>query len=160
METITKSQALEIFCDNLDEILFACKDNLYYSISKIERPQISKIKSAQLLLVKNDVVKLKEKEAREKYEPTIRHIEAMRNKKEGDIDDMMIQRAKEYPIATILNVTRKGNISCPFHQDKTPSLSIKNNRFKCFSCQESGDSIDLYMKLNNTNFNQAVKALQ
>ena len=36
---------------------------------------------------------------------------------------------------------------CPFHDDRHPSLRFKGNRFKCFSCGESGDVIDLVMKL-------------
>ena len=32
---------------------------------------------------------------------------------------------------------------CPFHNDHTPSLTFKKNKFKCWSCGESGDSISL-----------------
>lgn len=38
---------------------------------------------------------------------------------------------------------------CPFHNDKTPSLSInpKNGKFRCFSCGENGDGIDIVQRL-------------
>lgn len=72
----------------------------------------------------------------------------------------MIERAKGYPIYQLLNVTRKGNISCPFHQDKNPSFHIKkNNKFTCYSCGEYGDVIDLYRKLHHVSLKEAVKAL-
>jgi hypothetical protein len=72
----------------------------------------------------------------------------------------MIARAKEYPIATMLNVQRRGNVSCPFHKDLKPSFQIKpNNTFTCYSCGEYGDAIDLYKKLNNCSFNEAVQYL-
>lgn len=79
---------------------------------------------------------------------------------EDQITYIDIERAKDYSIRDILHVQKpKGNISCPFHDDKNPSFSIKNNRFKCFSCQESGDSIALYQKINDCSFKEAVKAL-
>ena len=46
---------------------------------------------------------------------------------------------------------------CPFHQDRHPSLHFKNNRFKCFSCGESGDVIDLVMRYMNISFKEAVE---
>ena len=76
------------------------------------------------------------------------------------LTDSEIQRARDYPIRDLLHVQNaRGNISCPFHQDKTPSMGIKNNRFHCFSCGEKGDVITLYQKLNDCDFKTAVKAL-
>lgn len=73
----------------------------------------------------------------------------------------MIARAKQFPIAQLLNQTRKGNVSCPFHKDRTPSLQIKkNNTFTCYSCGEYGDAIHLYRKMHNTSFVEAVRNLQ
>ncbi len=77
------------------------------------------------------------------------------------IDANSILRAKQHPITTLLNVHRVGNISCPFHSDKTPSFQItKKNTFTCHSCGEFGDVIDLYKKLHNCDFKTAVAALQ
>lgn len=81
----------------------------------------------------------------------------------GKIEDLSpesIAIAKNYPITQLLNVTRKGNISCPFHKDKAPSFQItKRNTFTCYSCGEYGDVIDLYQKIYHTSFLEAVKAL-
>jgi len=35
-----------------------------------------------------------------------------------------------------------GFITCPFHQEKTPSLRIFEKRFYCFGCGASGDVTD------------------
>ncbi|MDO4497997.1 MAG: CHC2 zinc finger domain-containing protein [Bacteroidales bacterium] len=50
---------------------------------------------------------------------------------------------------------------CPFHSDKHPSLSFdtKRNIFKCWSCGEHGDNIDLVMKYLKKDFKAACKWL-
>ncbi|MGL4107244.1 CHC2 zinc finger domain-containing protein [Clostridium sp. LP20] len=60
---------------------------------------------------------------------------------------------------------REGYINCPFHADKTPSLSVKffpdanKERFKCWGCEEKGDSLDFIMKSKNCNIVEAKKYL-
>ena len=58
-----------------------------------------------------------------------------------------------------IEIKRNHKASCPFHQDRKPSMSFKNNRFKCFSCGESGGVIDLVAKLHNIEPPEAVKRL-
>lgn len=50
---------------------------------------------------------------------------------------------------------------CPFHNEKTPSFSIKQDGqfFKCFGCGESGNVITFLMKLENVDFLTAVEML-
>ncbi len=48
---------------------------------------------------------------------------------------------------------------CPFHDDHTPSLTFKKNKFKCWSCGESGDSISLVEKVLGKNFIDACRWL-
>jgi len=74
--------------------------------------------------------------------------------------------AKKYPIEKIykekLKSTGKTKVGvCPFHSEKTPSFVVysETNTFHCFGCQETGDVIDLYMKLNNVSFKGALEAL-
>lgn len=45
-----------------------------------------------------------------------------------------------------LAVNRNSMCICPFHQDKRPSMKL-DERFYCFACQATGDSIDLVAKL-------------
>ena len=52
---------------------------------------------------------------------------------------------------------------CPFmdHDDRNPSFYIfPDNRFKCFGCRESGDSIDFVQKLNGLSFKDTLKHLE
>ena len=56
-----------------------------------------------------------------------------------------LQKLRDLPIEGVaerlgLRVERHKCL-CPFHDDHTPSLSFKNNKFRCWSCGESGDSI-------------------
>lgn len=81
------------------------------------------------------------------------------NKCAGKITDEMIASAKEYPIDYLITVKNKKAL-CLFHDDHHPSLAVfKDNRFKCFSCGESGDVISLAMKIKSINFIEAVKFL-
>jgi DNA primase len=50
----------------------------------------------------------------------------------------------------------KGFANCPFHNEKTPSLTTWENRYKCFGCGESGDVIDFVMAFHNISFKQAI----
>lgn len=51
--------------------------------------------------------------------------------------------------------------SCPFHEDKTPSLKVDPERqtFFCFSCQDGGDAIAFIQKLHGLSFKDALKHL-
>jgi DNA primase catalytic core len=53
-------------------------------------------------------------------------------------------------------------VSCPFHDDKTPSCVItpKENLFHCFGCGEAGSVIDWVMKTQGVSFRHAVEILQ
>ena len=50
---------------------------------------------------------------------------------------------------------------CPFHNEKTPSFSIKQDGqfFKCFGCGESGNVITFVKKMENVDFMTAVEML-
>lgn len=63
-----------------------------------------------------------------------------------------------------LTLNRRGGnfwACCPFHNEKTPSFSIKPDGqfYKCFGCGESGNVITLVMKLENVDFLTAVEIL-
>lgn len=44
---------------------------------------------------------------------------------------------------------------CPLHVDNTPSMSFHGGRFKCFSCGEGGDVIDLVAALTGLSIKDA-----
>ena len=54
----------------------------------------------------------------------------------------------------------KGNKAhCPFHNDRTPSLSFYegNRKYHCFSCGAHGDVIDLVQRLLNISSKDALQ---
>lgn len=54
---------------------------------------------------------------------------------------------------------KNNKISCPFHSDSTPSLSIKDNKWHCFSCGRGQDVIDFIMDLKDVNYVEACRYL-
>lgn len=50
---------------------------------------------------------------------------------------------------------------CPFHNEKTPSFSVSQNKqiFHCFGCGEGGNVISFIMKHENVSFSEAVVIL-
>ena len=54
---------------------------------------------------------------------------------------------------------RPNQYICPFHNEKTPSMFIKNNKFKCYGCQANGSVIDLVMGIEKISTGDAIKLL-
>jgi DNA primase len=50
---------------------------------------------------------------------------------------------------------------CPFHDEKTPSLSVRpgHGTFHCFGCGEGGSVVDFMMKIEHLGFVEAVERL-
>ena len=80
-----------------------------------------------------------------------------------DIQDIDIKKLIEDETGNKFN--REGYISCPFHSDKTPSLSVKffpdanKERFKCWGCSEQGDAIDFISKIKGLDYTASRKYL-
>ena len=67
-------------------------------------------------------------------------------------------------ISSYLTVKRAGahmKACCPFHNEKTPSLMISQERqsFKCFGCGEGGDIFSFIEKIEGVDFYNALKIL-
>mgnify|MGYP003356945601 FL=1 len=58
-----------------------------------------------------------------------------------------------------ISFNRRGFALCPFHNEKTASLSIKNEHYKCFGCGAYGGVIDFIMEYFNLTFKQAITKL-
>lgn len=70
----------------------------------------------------------------------------------------VIAKARSYPITNL--VQHKNFMAvCPFHNEKTPSMYLKNNFYHCFGCGVNGDVIDFYMKDRSVSFKEAVEYL-
>jgi hypothetical protein len=89
-------------------------------------------------------------------------LSSNREPKEGDITSRMIQTAKEYPMENLITFNRSGFASCPWHQEKTPSLhKMRNaNKVYCFGCHKSADPIDWVQQRDGVDFPTAVRSLQ
>lgn len=61
-----------------------------------------------------------------------------------------------------LEVTSNNKVCCPFHNERTPSLSIYNEgtSFYCFGCGVSGDGISFVMEHDSIPFKQAVDKVE
>ena len=74
-----------------------------------------------------------------------------------------IEKLRSLPcegVAQRLGLTVKRHKAlCLFHNDHTPSMTFKKNKFKCWSCGESGDAISLVEKVLNKDFPDACRWL-
>ena len=74
-----------------------------------------------------------------------------------------LQQLRDLPIEGVaerlgLQVSRHKCL-CPFHDDHRASLTFKNNKFKCWSCGESGNTISLAEKVLGKDFKEACQWL-
>lgn len=51
------------------------------------------------------------------------------------------------------------NIKCLFHNDSKPSMGVKDEYYKCFSCGAGGDVISFVMNYCGVGFNEAIVML-
>jgi len=72
------------------------------------------------------------------------------------MDNYELRKLRDLPIEGVaerlgLRVERHKSL-CPFHDDHHASMTFKNNKFKCWSCGESGDTISLAEKMLGKDF--------
>ncbi|WP_294393861.1 DNA primase [uncultured Clostridium sp.] len=78
-----------------------------------------------------------------------------RIKQENDIVDIISENVR-------LKKSGRNYVGlCPFHNDKSPSLSVSQDKqiYKCFSCGEAGNVITFVMKYKKLTFQEAAKYL-
>lgn len=80
------------------------------------------------------------------------------------IDEVLSKNDIVDVISRYVTLSRRGNnywACCPFHMEKTPSMSVKQDGqfFKCFGCGEGGNLITFLMKIENIEFLQALEIL-
>lgn len=86
--------------------------------------------------------------------------EARESNRKDEITPEMVYRAREYPIEQIVRLERNGRAKCVFHGGEDGNMDIRKNFAYCYVCNSSGDSIKIYMQVNDVNFKQAVLAMQ
>ena len=80
------------------------------------------------------------------------------------LDELIAKNDIVSVISKYVTLTRRGNnywACCPFHMEKAPSMSIKEDGqfFKCFGCQEGGNVINFIRKIEDVDFVKAVEIL-
>lgn len=58
-----------------------------------------------------------------------------------------------------VDINHRGYCLCPFHGEKTPSMRIKDDKYKCFGCGAYGDVIDFTGELLGLSFQDSLKRL-
>lgn len=154
-------QALEVFENNLDDIKEALASNIIVDLNN-RQPFTGPWPADDL----NELVVEKITADRTRViKRIVSYQQSKASPQRGKITDADIEQARNYPIAEMFEQLtgqqpRHNMVKCPFHDDNQASMSLaKHNRYKCFACDESGDVISLYMKLQGVNFIQAVKKL-
>ncbi len=173
--TLNLHTALTIFEDHLTEIKDALTSTILEDLQQF--PTVSSTVQEDMTWVTWVRHQVREAQVKELTEGRLRTIKRIITRqqsklthKTGQITDEMIEQAREVPIEDMVDTrvfTSTGKwIACchcplPGHGgERTPSFYIdKHNRFKCFGCDEHGDSIELYMKQHAVTFIQAVKIL-
>ncbi len=161
------TEALDLFSENLIDIKEALHSNIIDDMKALG--QVAHTDDENLLEVRTEVHRLRAEAITHDRNKVIKRIVARltpRSPVHTSITEEDIARAREMPIEEMYSgrLFKSGGKSqcglCPFHKERTPSFHIyKDNRYKCFGCQEHGDAIELYMKTNSVKFIDAVKAL-
>lgn len=160
------NEALLIFSEHIPDIRKACVENAKHIMSTPHKEwdidSDQRVTPEDLLLhaVYIDMVN-----RLAPLERTIKRIDGRCRHASGSLTEENIISAREHSIQELWtelvgSPIRMGMTKCCFHPDKTASMSLRRyNRYHCFGCDEKGDTIDLYMKLQKVDFVQAVKQL-
>lgn len=78
-----------------------------------------------------------------------------------NVTSEMIERARQADIRDFVETNKRRFARCvnPEHEDRNPSMYIKNGFAYCFSCGWSGDVIDIVMNKYDIKFLEAVKMI-
>lgn len=170
----TKRELLEIFPEareylEKEERKCLIVIDAFESIVRYRLKEISKLKDEMSRWFTTEVLGITEGFILDKYERRLKEITLFlnpwyTNKEKGNkITDEDILRAKQYSFENIINFNKSNFALCPFHNEKTPSLSLnkKNNTIHCFgSCGKSWDTIQYLIDYEGISFIEAVKKLQ
>jgi hypothetical protein len=164
---ITLTDALDMFDEHIPDIKQACIENIAHVVSQHHVFPHHLSPPDDIWCVRCEVEKLA---IEQKVAPMRRVLARIVSREQrrpfGSITDEMIARANERDIHEVFTTivgtpVHAGMSTCPLHDDKTASFSMRrHNRYRCFGCDARGSVIDLYMKVQGVGFIQAVRALQ
>src|SRR3990167_7659869 len=148
---IKKGEREEIFLTSSMTFGEAFEARRAYLESKLKEAAADMVKFENNPLCGEDV-KQKYKKAKGDYKWHLKRNESK---------ELNIFQAKERSIKEFIRIGRGDFVSCPFHNEKSPSCHIfdKGRKFNCFGCGEKGSVVDWIMKTQGKTFIEAVKYL-
>ena len=168
MNTLTLYQALDIFQENIPDIISYMSLNLTTDIAE-EKKEAEVLGTGEIADMVRAIRMENKFSDRTRILNNVRsYHNAMLHPRPCQITLTDIDRARSYPMQDLYpgKLRKQGTklwASCCFHaNDKTPSLVIdtKRNNWRCFgACCVGGDAIDFYMRLHKVGFIQAVRKL-
>ena len=172
-EKLSLSDALEIFDPHLDEICESLAENITDQLEALppvpegnnetEKWLWAGVRELEVEAITATPLRVIRRIQSRKYYTSVEHQQDV-----DRITDDDIARSKEVPLEELFEIEMKrvsGKLwcKCPWHaggQESTPSMCIfKDNRYKCFSCGESGDPADYIQKRDGVDFIQAIRQL-
>lgn len=76
------------------------------------------------------------------------------------INQSDINQAKSIPMESLIDQPiKRGQILCPFHNEKTPSCKVYSDHIHCFGCGKTLDTIGYVMETQGLSFIDSVKFL-
>jgi hypothetical protein len=149
---IAEAERLESYCDDLIYRKSPKKDEEFWH-ALVEVLYLNPLRLEQRKILKRDLMYLSMFEGKSSTSNPL------------SVTPAEIAKAKDYPVTDLIDFGRKNSNTaiCPFHTEKTGSLHYypKTNTCHCFgACGKTFDSIEVYKKLNNCSFVEAVRKLQ
>ena len=96
----------------------------------------------------------------ESLEKRLKYYNNNRTHNKFKITQDMIQHAKDQTIEQLLPHPVKNKMTnCFNHEDKHPSMSIKNNKVHCFVCDKTWDTIAAVQEVKGLTFPEAVRVI-
>lgn len=121
----------------------------------IEGKQTFPFKLSDMMLAWFEACREASEERIRNYKRILNRCVVITNTKDG----MDLARAKEVPISNFIKFNRASFANCIWHTEKSPSMKYypKDNHIHCFGCGQSGDVIDVVVKMNNVSLPEAIK---
>lgn len=165
--TLTLYQALDIFQENIPDIISSMSLNLASDIAE-EKKEAEVLGTGEIAdMVRSIRMEDKFSDRTRRLNSVRSYHNAMLHPSPGQITPTDIDRARSYPIQDLYpgKLRKQGGKmwgTCPLHTENTASFTIdtKRNNWRCFgACGVGGDAIDFYMRLHKVKFIQAVRKL-
>src|SRR5262249_62007475 len=88
-------------------------------------------------------------------------VEAPELGNDDDDDPDLSDALDNVPLADLVSEPlTSGQMCCPFHEDRTPSLRIYDNQYHCFGCGAHGNQLDWLVNAEGMDPDEAIELLK